>query len=135
MGQLGECRIVTRGQVLDDLPSLVLNDIVIIEKPFAGRGNRLFVLDGTDETLLRGRECPLIVVEAREKQMPASAAGRNFVCARELSRVFFKTFGAQALGSEWRLFGTRGEMGALPNTVMLKGIDRGGDPTPRISGE
>ncbi len=103
-GELGELRVVVRGQVVADLAELLVHDVEIVDKPFGGWRDPSFVLDGPGEHAVGLQQDAAVLSDAGLDIMSAMWCGGDPLRSGKGLRVLLQPLHAEELGED-RLFG------------------------------
>ena len=102
-GQFWQFTIITLRQIFADFAQLFFDNMKIINQPFGGGRNRVFILNRFGERTISGNQDFPIVFQTRQKFRKKFRLISYFLLFGKRTRKLFKPFDAEQFGAD-RLF-------------------------------
>ena len=96
--------IKARREVLADFAKLLIDDVEIVDQPFRGWGDDMFLLNRLSECPVGFEQDPAVFQNARGKRTPASELGFDGLRSREALGMLLEAFHAEKFAADWLLF-------------------------------
>ena len=101
--QPGQSAAVRLGEMSTRRPDLLFDHVIVVEQPFAGRGDPLLATHRSGHQLIRLEQHPLVVRQSRQQNIRARA-GVDPLPAGQTLRMLFQLTGAEQFRSQRQVF-------------------------------
>ena len=110
-GQLGKLPVVGRRQIVTDLADLLLDEVIVVEQPFGGGGDRAALVDRAGDGAIRAEQSRFVLLQAGGERPPVRRSRGDGLGHRETLGMLLETLDAEELLADglfvvpWRSLG------------------------------
>ena len=97
IGQLRQLAVEPGGEMVADVPQLLVDDVEVVDQPLRGRRDRPFLADLLGEHAVRLEQHPSVVAHARRQGVALTRVGGDVLGGRQALGVLLEAFDAEQL--------------------------------------